>query len=463
MADRANLANLAPWLTETISDEMRKHFDTGAIALDILEKGDMHSPGMAAMMPKQVGEVVIIPAHVGGHKNAGTPSPEGKSYGRTGAQVRDVLKYVPKRLTTSLQDTAEAIARSSGDQSMVEGVMAREFVDAMNDTRHKENLFILGDGSGLMATTTGQDWDASEESFFVTDTSKLVVGMEVTPYARQDSDTQPTGWPTASNTLGTESRRALITAIDSATGKVTVTDESGTTFGTGHSVSDYGTEVGLYYGDGQGEVPWGLGIICDDADPQNHGFNPASENPTDTTGVSKMFGGVQRSSNSWWQGYDHTALANAPINLRTHIGAVQRALVTRDSTLAMQYGKIYVLSDQFQWDQIAYQLDSAKRTDTRKRVTENQWEVLEYGLFRFGYDPMMESGTFYFFDPEDIHRLVLEEWGFEERGGSRYTQQQGALGRPTSVWQGNLATYKQTVCSSCRHMARITGAATAAA
>src|SRR5690606_25267643 len=126
MTDVANLAAIGDWLAETYSPIMEKHFDTGSLVLDMWEKGDMSSPKLVGLMPEKVGRRVVLGAHTGGLKNANIPVSEGHSYPRAGAQSRARLQYEVKRHVTTMQETAEAIARSEGDQNFVENIAAHE-------------------------------------------------------------------------------------------------------------------------------------------------------------------------------------------------------------------------------------------------------------------------------------------------------------------------------------------------
>jgi len=444
-ADAATVARQQAAMKEVYSKMGEKHFDEKTFTLDILDKGDFNSPSIARMMADEDkdGKMIVLQAHTAGNPNAGIPVSESAGYPRAGSQERNTLRFRSKALVSSASITAETLARTSNDYQSVFRVAAKEGEDLISNTRRKENKWALGDGSALLGTTTGTDWDDSANTITVAaaETSNFEVGMEIVPRTKQGGALM-TGWPET----GGVPHPAKITAIDSATGALTVVD--GYT-GSAMSFSDVTTEHGVYPWDAQGEAPWGLDIVCSDANPSAHGFDPASA-PEDEVGLSKNFGGVDRTANAWWKGIPQKDLGGRTIDVQTDLIPLEGTLLQRDSTAREQYS-IFCLSAYQEFNDVVHQLEVAKRTVHRTRITDNQWEVVQSGMFTFGYDTEVAAGDYFFFNPKHLYRLVLVPWHFEDFQGSEYTQINDALGRPTSGRRRNLRKEGNMLASSCRH------------
>src|SRR5690606_38044307 len=181
-----------------------------------------------------------------------------------------------------------------------------------------EGWWALGDGSTLLASTTGTDWDNTAKTFTVDDASKLEVGMEIVARVKTTGAIAGTSnWASATNqVLGTEVKPALITAKSGNTITCTYSDGSAIDL-TGNVTAEHG----IYPWDSQGNGVWGLGIMCDAGNPKNHGWDPSSTVPESTLGTPLSFGGINRvtAGNEWWKAYNPADLSGAALNYLEHI------------------------------------------------------------------------------------------------------------------------------------------------
>lgn len=430
-----------------------KLFSEGTFTLDILERGDQSAPRAVAMQAEVDGRYVKIQLHTGGNPNTGIPVREGKQYPLAGSQTVNHLKFRTVRLLSTLALTSEVMNKGVTDAQAVYKVAANEIAAIMKNTRKRENMWALGDGSGLLATshaTTPYQAVGVTATFTVDSTAKLAVGMEIVPRHKTNGAALPyvgdlpTGWVSVQG----DPIPMRIVSIVSAT-QFTAKYYDNTTVATG--VADNAAtirSVGIYPWDAQGYATYGLDSFCTTGNPSAHGFNPNAL-PTDETGMLLGYGGVDRAVVTGYQANTTKDLANAALSVKDNLEPEEIELVSREPSL-FNDDAIMVISPGRQFHQVVHNLEAGKRTYTRTKIKEGRWDVVRSGIFTFGWDPDCPAKTMFFFAPEWFFRMELKAWGFEDLGGSMYNQQTGGIGRPTGIWQLNAFAYKQLLCGSCR-------------
>ena len=425
-------------------------FNQGTFTLDVIESGDQNSPKLAELLGEFDGQYVHIQAHTDGNPNVGTGVAEGESYARRGSQAYNALKYRCRRMTSTMGHTTEAMNRSNTDKQAVFRVAAKESVELIRNTRKRMNFYALGDGSGLFSTVAASSgWNDSTKKLTVTlaHINRFKVGMEIIPRSKT-TGALPTGWATVSANGTVEPKRGEITAIDTSAGALTLRYHDQAVISMGATAAD---GFGVYLGDQQNKVPFGLDIACSTVNPSNHGFDPSATLPVDEVNVSKGFGGLDRNTagNEWWKAAPTLDVANSAILIRSHIEATELELIERDDMLR-DTNDVMCLSRGKPWQQIVHQAENSQVTEERLNVTGGKYKLLRWGIFTFGWDYEVEPNTMFMFVPKYAFRMILTPWRFETKGGSMWTQQQSPLNRPTSVWQANLESEQQMVWASCR-------------
>ncbi|GEM_PF-3403338 len=453
----ATFANQVEMLKEVYTDIAEKHFDEKTLTLDVLEKGDFEA-AQTKMLAEKDGNFIVLRAHTDGNPNAGIPVPERGGYPKSGSQERKRILYRTVPLVAAEALTEEIANRSDNDMKSLIRITAKEAEDLIANTRRKENRWAIGDGSSLLASSASTlTWDYSEDQFTVDDASKFKIGEQIIVRNKTTGAVLgTTNWPTT----GGIADPAEITAINTTTNKLTV--KNGYTGnadldldGSAGDLSSSG--YGVYPWDSQGRAPWGLDIICSNANPSNHGFSPSSV-PSEN-GMSRAFGAIDRATNEWWQAITSSDLSSTrPIDVFTDLVPLEAQFLERDSTPRNEYG-IFVLSDYQRWNTIIQQLEVAKRTYERTRITTNKWEAVKSGMFTFGYDTQIAAGTYYFFNTDHIMRMVQKPWHFESFTGSEWNRVYQAHGRATSERERYMRKECQMLVSSCRQAHKIVNAA----
>lgn len=455
--ESATIARQVSVLKEVHADIAAKHFDEKTMTLDIMEKGDFGAAATKMLAQDVEGKYIKVQAHTDGNPNAGIPVSEsgvGAIFPRAGSQERNDLKFRSKMLVTANGLTDQILSRTKNDVDSVMRTAAAEMEGMISNTRRQENKWAIGDGSALLATTGATGFDYSAGTVEVDSAVGFKVGQEIVLRTKQGGAIAgTTNWPTT----GGVPHPMKITDVDTSTNLLTVVDGITGLAININSGSDVTATHGVYPYDAQGNAPWGLDIITSTANPSAHGFDPASAG-TDDVGISNNFGATDRTANTWWKAVDNVNLAGVALDVNTHLIPLEATFLERDDTPRGEHG-IFVLSDYQRYCNIIQQLEVAKRTVDRRKITANQWDVVKSGMFTFGYDTQVAAGTYYFFDPESIFRLVLTPWHVDETGGSEWERVQSAIGRPTPTRRRDMIKECQTLVNSCRLATKYTNAA----
>jgi len=460
------LSNVVPILKEvTTKLGLLKQFDEGHFLLDIIEHGDQGSPKVFDMMAEFDGKYIRLDAHTAGNPNVAVGVPETSGYPKEGSQDYDNLKYRGKRMVSSLGMTIETMSRAPGDPQSSFRIASKEMIAIMENTRKRMNYYCHQDGSGLLSTLpAASGWNTSTKKFTIPSTAELArlpVGTEFIVRSLTGSsgptgvDTFDTG--TAWSATSGVKIPAKVTAVDVTNKTITATyyDDTAIPQTTVGDMSAYG----IYSWDQQGEVCWGLAIACSDANPSRHGWLPTGTPPTDSTGLSKAFGAIDRNAagNEWWKAVAAKDLGGAAINIQNDIQPLQNTLIGRDSTLRGQDAIMCVLADNALWALIN-ELEAGKRTAVRTTIVDGKYEVVRYGIFTFGWDPDSTSNTALFFAPKNFYRMVISTWDWEDLD-SRWTQMLNSFSRPTSKHRMELCSEQQLICGSCLGNSKFTNVA----
>ena len=430
-----------------------KMFSEGTFALDMVEKGKFGAMKQAGILAERDGKWIRVQAHTDGNPNVGVGVSERHGYPTPGHQQVNALYYRNRKLVATASHTTEVLAQSETTKQAAINAAALEMRSLIKNCRKRENWIFLNDGGGMFTdvAASGNNWDNTAKTLVVSDVSRFKVGMEVVP-RNKTSGALGTGWTTGAKNGVTESKPAKVTAISTANNTITLKYYDDVAIDIATQTIFNG--MGVYPWDQQGKVPWGLGIACSATNPSVHGFDPASMG-VDATGKSNGFGGVDRAATDWFDAYVLSA-GNQQISIVEHIEPIEDELITREPDLDITENSIVAISRANKWRAVIHELEAAKRTVTRTKVVEGRYAVVQSGMITFGWDPDMTANTMYFFDPKMIFRLIHDDWHFETKGGSQYSQLSDVWGRPTGEWQVNMLKMGQNVFMSVRPFAALT-------
>lgn len=425
--DLSNLSALSKeWFPE--GDQYFVQIDRKAPALDLVEStnkipfdGSVSSDG----------RYWRIPVATSGHANPAVAS-SGETSGlpEAGRMELDYLTFNKASHWQAMQITGEAIDTMIGGQASIQDGLQMQMREQMPEARKELNAVLHGDGSGAIAVPSS----ISGSTVTCDSTSRLKVGTHIAILG----DTTGTAYTGSPSNLAIE-----VATIPSST-TFTVTDENGTAISlTAGAIANHT----IYRYSSQGRSINGFGIMVSDANPTNWGSS------------TSYYGGVNRSSNSWWNGYRLNANSGT-ISIHNHIQPMIDQL-RRNAGDYLRAGPDGVLWYCFTGYQNVRTLGNALKADQRTApnylTLKGGWKGIEYEGAVFVIDDDAPPSKIRFVHPGSVRRYVVRPWFWDDREGSIWSRVSATDGRDSDVFKAYMYTRQQLITVRCKTMGEIYG------